>query len=138
MKTSNRLALLFSILVLIFSFTACGGNNEEEEKSSIEKFTDKTAHKAVDQINAPIDKAKAVRELVDQQTKKTEKTTEQIDQRKNYLSLIRKKVVFLYTHENSTLYFLCFNHILLKYLNHQWFEIDIGGLKKNNHLDKAL
>ncbi len=79
MKTTSELILLFSTLLLMISFTACDGNNKEGEKNSIENFTDKTAHKVVDQINTPIDKAKEIKGLVDQQTKDTKTIIKQIE-----------------------------------------------------------
>ena len=77
MKTKRISALLFTVLLLSVSITACS-NNEDEEKSSIEQFTDKTAHDAVNQIQAPIDKAKAVQELVNQQQEEVRKTAEEL------------------------------------------------------------
>ncbi len=73
MKTKQITALLCTALLLSVSVTACS-NSEEEEKSSIEQFTDKTAHDAVNQIQAPIDKAKAVQALVNQQQEEARKT----------------------------------------------------------------
>ena len=77
MKAKQISALLFVALLLSISVSACS-NSEDEEKSSIEQFTDKTAHNAVDQIQAPIDKAKAVQELVNQQQEEVRKTAEEL------------------------------------------------------------
>ncbi len=78
MKILCKAALLFSTLLLTLSLAACSGDNDTEKESSIDKFTKETAHQAVDHINAPIDKAKAVQELVNQQQKDADQAIEEL------------------------------------------------------------
>ncbi|NOQ47057.1 MAG: hypothetical protein GQ559_10380 [Desulfobulbaceae bacterium] len=62
--------LLISITLLV----ACSDERDtESQKGAIEKMTDKTAEKAVQHIQAPIDKALQVKQIEDEQAKAMEK-----------------------------------------------------------------
>ncbi len=69
MKRLLKNIMYLTMLCIVFSLSACGGNSEDEEKSSIEQFTSETAKKAVQHIQEPIDKARAVQVLADQHSK---------------------------------------------------------------------
>ncbi len=64
------LFFIFPVLfVLSVSFTACSQSEEEqEEKGQIEQMTDEMADEAVDMIQTPLDKARAVKKLGDKRT----------------------------------------------------------------------
>jgi uncharacterized protein YecA (UPF0149 family) len=74
-KNIHYLAILF----IIFSLSACGGNSEEEEQSTIDKFTSETAQKAVQQIQDPLDKAHAIQALADEHVKQMSKDMEEME-----------------------------------------------------------
>ena len=77
-KTPFNICYL-AILFIIFSLSACGGNSEEEEQSSIDKFTSETAQKAVQQIQNPMDKAHAIQALADEHVKQMKKDVEEME-----------------------------------------------------------
>jgi|GEM_PF-2680238 len=66
--------ILLALLVLV-TFSACN-SDRGEEKSSIEKTTDKVAEEAVKAIKQPIDKAEMVRELSEEHNQKIKESVE--------------------------------------------------------------
>jgi PBP1b-binding outer membrane lipoprotein LpoB len=65
-----------TFLLLLLSFTlliASCSDGEEDKKSAIDSFTEETAQKAVQHIQAPLDKARAVQKLVDKHSDEIEK-----------------------------------------------------------------
>jgi PBP1b-binding outer membrane lipoprotein LpoB len=63
----------FLLLCYALSFTGCSGD-EEEKKSSVDSFTEETAQKAVEYIQDPLDKARAVQQLVDEHSSEIKQT----------------------------------------------------------------
>jgi hypothetical protein len=63
------------ILVLALS-GGCSGGNDREEKSGIDKATEKVATDIVDTIQKPIDKAEAVKALEEQRAEQYKKQAE--------------------------------------------------------------
>jgi len=66
--------ILFALLVLV-TFSACNADRSEE-KSSIEKTTDKVAEEAVEAITQPIEKAEMVKELSEEHNQKIKESVE--------------------------------------------------------------
>ena len=64
----------FLLLCYVLLSTGCGGD-EEKKKSSVDSFTEETAQKAVENIQEPLDKARAVQQLVDDRSSDIKKTT---------------------------------------------------------------
>ena len=65
--------VLLSWCVLLFS--GCS-DETEEKKSSVENFTEETAHKIVQHIQEPLDKAQAVQQLVNEHADEIKKAME--------------------------------------------------------------
>ena len=71
----NRVLLLIFlvIFVLSLSFSACSQSEEEQDdKGQIEQMTDEMADEAVDMIQTPLDKARAVKKLGDKRTNRAD------------------------------------------------------------------
>ena len=63
--------------VLFFMLLSCSADEaQDEEKGSIEKVTDKVATKIVENIQKPIDKARAVKEIEEQRSDQYKKQLE--------------------------------------------------------------
>jgi hypothetical protein len=75
---ANKL-LFITLLLTSGILSACGGNSEEEEKSTIDQFTEETANKAVHYIQDPIDKARDVQVLSDQHSEQVKQAVEAED-----------------------------------------------------------
>ena len=69
--------LLF--VFLLFMIASCSDSNEKDKQSAIDKATKKIAREAVSSIKTPIDKANIAKELMENNTRTTEKTLKQID-----------------------------------------------------------
>ncbi len=78
MGNPQKNILSVTMLFIVFSLHACGGDNKDEEQSSIDKFTSETAQKAVHQIQDPIDQARAVQVLADEHVKQMSKDVEEM------------------------------------------------------------
>ncbi len=71
----KRVLFIISLVafVLSVSFTSCSQSEEEqEEKGQIEQMTDEMADEAVDMIQTPLDKARAVKKLGDKRTNRSD------------------------------------------------------------------
>lgn len=63
------------ILLLTLGLAACNGG-DDNEKSQVEAFTEKTAQEALHAINEPLDRAEAVQGVVNQNAEQLEKAAE--------------------------------------------------------------
>jgi len=64
---------------VLFMVVSCSDSNEKDKQSIIDKATEKIAREAVSSIKTPIDKANVAKELMENNTRATEKTLKQID-----------------------------------------------------------
>ncbi len=78
MRNPQKNILYVAMLFITFSLHACGGDNKEEKQSSINKLTSETAQKAVQQIQDPMDQARAIQVLADEHVKQTSKDVEEM------------------------------------------------------------
>jgi len=69
--------LLF--VLLLFMIASCSDSNEKDKQSAIDNVTEKIAREAVSSIKTPIDKANIAKELMENNTRATEKTLQQVD-----------------------------------------------------------
>ena len=68
----KKLYAYFVIVLSVFclNFSACSqGKNEESDKGTIDKITDRAAEKAVKHIKTPIDKARTAQEKENERTR---------------------------------------------------------------------
>ena len=65
------------VALLFFLCLAACDSGDNEEKSTIKQFTDKTAEEAVQAIKGPLDSAKAVQGLANQKVEEINKAAEQ-------------------------------------------------------------
>ena len=68
----KKLCIYFFMIVsvLCIGFSACSkGEDVESEKGKIEKITDQIAEDAVEEIKAPINKARAVQDMAEKREK---------------------------------------------------------------------
>lgn len=63
--------------LLVFIFSACTGDNEKQEQSKVEQFTDRTAEEAANYIKTPLDKAHEAANKADQRNDAMKKAVEQ-------------------------------------------------------------
>ena len=66
---------LFLLLCYALLCTGCSGE-EEKKKSSIDSFTEETAQKAVEYIQDPLDKARAVQQLANEHSREIKQSVE--------------------------------------------------------------
>ncbi len=66
----------FLLILSCASILSSCSNDEEKKKSSIDSFTEETAQKAVQHIQEPLEKARAVQKLVDKHAGEIEKGIE--------------------------------------------------------------
>ncbi len=82
MKTKNYLGAIACSLALFALLTGCSEEKKEEGKSKgiIEQASDEVAQKAVEQINKPLEKARASQALQDAQSQNLQDTVDQTEQ----------------------------------------------------------
>lgn len=82
MKKMLRYALPILLLTGVTFFGCPNDKTSESEKGTIEKWTDKTAKEAVDKLQKPIDKARALKEQTDDRLRDmTDKLNDATDDR---------------------------------------------------------
>jgi hypothetical protein len=64
---------------LAFSVLCAGCSGDSDEPGRTEKFTEETAHKAVQHIRQPIEKAQQVQDIVNVHTKEMDKAIQQLE-----------------------------------------------------------
>lgn len=68
-------SILFLLLCYALLISGCSGD-EEKKKSSVDSFTEETAQKAVEYIQEPLDKARAVQQLANDHSGEIKQTVE--------------------------------------------------------------
>ena len=67
--------IFFLLLYCSLLCTGCSGD-DEKKKSSVDSFTEKNAQKAVEYIQEPLDKARAVQQLADEHSEEIRQSAE--------------------------------------------------------------
>ena len=81
MKNRQLLKAAACGLALVGLLVGCSEEKQEaEEKGVVERASDAVAHKAVEQLNKPLDKAKDSQALQNMQNQQMEKMTEEAQQ----------------------------------------------------------
>ncbi len=65
---------LLLFVLMLFTIASCSDSSEKDKQSAIDKATEKIAREAVSSIKTPIDKANIAKELMEKNTRTTEKT----------------------------------------------------------------